>query len=178
VQTASIPVVKSEPIPAPPRADPPAPAQARPAPGAVQGVGQGTLGTLPASNHPNASAMASAEPWPRPQAARAAADFPAPAPSPVASALPASAPSKPVMRSGWFIQVGAFDDINEARHRLDEARGHARDILGKADPFTEPVAKGDKTLYRARFAGFEKDQAEAACRALKRSAISCITVKN
>ena len=36
--------------------------------------------------------------------------------------------------------------------------------------------KGDKTLYRARFAGLDKSQAEAACRALKHSDIPCILV--
>jgi D-alanyl-D-alanine carboxypeptidase len=157
--------------------------------GAVYGVGQGILGTLPASNHPQASAMASGDPWPRPPVAAKPADFPAPMPSASMndaaasnSAVAVPAPVRPqiktVARSGWFIQVGAFDDEGEARQRLDAARGQARAVLAKADPFTEPVTKGDKTLYRARFAGFEKDQAEAACRTLKRSAISCITVKN
>jgi D-alanyl-D-alanine carboxypeptidase len=52
-------------------------------------------------------------------------------------------------------------------------------MLGKADPFTEEVvSKGDKKLYRARFAGLDRDQAEAVCKTLKRSEISCITIKN
>jgi D-alanyl-D-alanine carboxypeptidase len=45
-------------------------------------------------------------------------------------------------------------------------------------PFTESVGKGNKKLYRARFAGLDRDEAEAACRTLKRSDISCITIKN
>ena len=52
-------------------------------------------------------------------------------------------------------------------------------LLAKADPFTEPVvAKGDKKLYRARFAGLDRDQAEAVCKTLKRSDISCMTIRN
>ena len=51
-------------------------------------------------------------------------------------------------------------------------------MLGKADPFTEPVAKGNKKLYRARFAGLDRNEAEAVCRTLKRSDMSCITIKN
>ena len=51
-------------------------------------------------------------------------------------------------------------------------------ILGRADAFTEPVTKGDKTLHRARFAGFDKDHAEAACKALKRADIVCMAIKN
>ena len=38
--------------------------------------------------------------------------------------------------------------------------------------------KGDKPLYRARFAGLEKDQAENACKHLKRSEIPCMLLKN
>jgi D-alanyl-D-alanine carboxypeptidase len=91
-------------------------------------------------------------------------------------------PSKPsadkTARSGWMIQVGAFDAEKEARERLDSARSRAKNLLGGADPYTEPVTKGDKTLYRARFAGLDKHQAEAACRALKRSDIACLALKN
>jgi D-alanyl-D-alanine carboxypeptidase len=54
----------------------------------------------------------------------------------------------------------------------------AAQMLGHADPFTEPVVKGDKTLYRARFAGLQKNEAEAVCRQLKRNDIDCMTVKN
>ena len=86
---------------------------------------------------------------------------------------------KPVVsHTGWIIQVGALETENEARERLDAARGRARGMLGKADPFTEPVAKGDRKLYRARFAGLDRDQAEAVCRTLKRSDMSCITIRN
>jgi len=66
-----------------------------------------------------------------------------------------------------------------ASERIDAARNQARGLLSKADPFTEAVvAKGDRKLFRARFAGLDRDQAEAVCRTLKRSEISCITVKN
>jgi D-alanyl-D-alanine carboxypeptidase len=40
------------------------------------------------------------------------------------------------------------------------------------------LQKGDKALYRARFAGFDKAMAEAACKELKRSEIDCMTVRN
>jgi D-alanyl-D-alanine carboxypeptidase len=48
--------------------------------------------------------------------------------------------------------------------------------LRRAKSFTEKVVKGDKTLYRARFAGLDKGQAEAACRTLKHDDIPCILV--
>ena len=49
-----------------------------------------------------------------------------------------------------------------------------KDVIG----FTERVVKGDKTLYRARFAGLDKEQAEAACQHLKKNEIACMALKN
>ena len=84
-----------------------------------------------------------------------------------------------VVHTGWIVQVGALDSEDEAQKRIEAARNGARGLLSKADPFTEPVvAKDNRKLYRARFAGLERDQAEAVCRALKRADISCITVRN
>jgi D-alanyl-D-alanine carboxypeptidase len=81
-------------------------------------------------------------------------------------------------RGGWMIQVGAFPDESNAKERLSTAQTKAKEQLGQADPFTEKVAKGDKALYRARFAGLDKDQAENACKNLKRSEIPCMLLKN
>ena len=118
------------------------------------------------------------------------APFPAvqaykPTPKPnvaAASMVEASAPeAKPVhvMRAGWVIQVGAFDAENDAQQRLTKAQAKIGHVLDRADPFTEPVMKGEKTLYRARFAGFQqKDEAEAVCKQLKRNDIDCMTIKN
>lgn len=78
---------------------------------------------------------------------------------------------------GWMIQVGAFPAENEAKERLTQARSKAKE-LGHADPFTEKVAKGEKTLYRARFAGMDKEQAENACKTLRKGEIPCMLMKN
>jgi D-alanyl-D-alanine carboxypeptidase len=131
-----------------------------PPPGARPGV----LGVLPANAAPAAEQkapvqVASAEPKAVP-----------------ASAAPVS--SAPHTRTGWMVQVGAFDDEAEARQRLDSARSKASRLLGKAEPFTESVAKGDKTLFRARFAGLDQDEAEAACKQLKKNEIVCMTIRN
>ncbi|WP_213772682.1 serine hydrolase [Bradyrhizobium sp. dw_78] len=127
------------------------------------GTGQGILGVLPAS-----SVAAN------PQVRIASAD-----PAPQATQQQ-DGPLKPATaHSGWIIQVGALDSETEAKERIEAARSQAHGLLSRADPFTEPVvSKGDKKLYRARFAGLDRDQAEAVCRTLKRSEISCITVKN
>jgi D-alanyl-D-alanine carboxypeptidase len=129
------------------------------------GTGHGVLGVLPASSVPasaGSQALAYADPSPRPQAVQQNGAI-----KPLAA------------HTGWIIQVGALDSESEARERIETARSQAHGLLSSADPFTEPVvAKGDKKLFRARFAGLDRDQAEAVCRTLKRSEISCITLKN
>jgi D-alanyl-D-alanine carboxypeptidase len=77
-----------------------------------------------------------------------------------------------------MIQVGAFPEEKEAKQRLATAQSKAQNQLGKADPFTERTVKGEKSLYRARFAGLDKEQAEAACKSLKRNEIPCMLLKN
>jgi D-alanyl-D-alanine carboxypeptidase len=136
---------------------------------ANHGTGNGLLGVLPASSVPPSStsqAMSYADPTPRPQ------------PQPLA--VQQNGAIKPVAaHTGWIVQVGALETESEARQRIEAARNQARGLLAKADPFTEPVvAKGDRKLFRARFAGLDRDQAEAVCRTLKRSDISCIAVRN
>jgi D-alanyl-D-alanine carboxypeptidase len=91
---------------------------------------------------------------------------------------PAAAEHPAQVHTGWMIQVGALEDEREAKARLDLAQSKARDLLRRAEPFTETFVKGDKTYFRARFAGLDKDRAEAACKSLKRNEIPCMTLKN
>lgn len=81
-------------------------------------------------------------------------------------------------RGGWLIQIGAFEGEDEAKQHLSAAQLKAPAMLAAAGAFTERVQKGDKALYRARFAGFDKATAEAACKQLKRSDIDCMAVRN
>jgi len=92
-------------------------------------------------------------------------------------AADAHAPARRSVRPGWVIQVGALDDEAQAKGRLNSAQRKAASLLEKADAYTERITKDGKTYYRARFAGFDRDQAEAACRHLKRSDIPCMTLK-
>ena len=138
---------------------------------ANHGTGNGILGVLPASSLPPSSqAIAYADPAPRAQ----------PQPQSPPQTVQQNGAIKPVAaHTGWIVQVGALESESEARQRIEAARSQARGLLANADPFTEPVvAKGDRKLFRARFAGLDHDQAEAVCRTLKRSDISCIAVRN
>jgi D-alanyl-D-alanine carboxypeptidase len=97
---------------------------------------------------------------------------------PESAAKHAAPPAPSVHYSGWTIQVGAFDVEREARDRLNAVQAKVGQKLKHASPFTEAVVTGDKTFYRARFAGIQKDEAEAICRQLKRNDIACMTIKN
>jgi len=149
------------------------------------GLGEATVGTpMPSPSSTMAYADPNRGPPPTTLGAQARAmGTGAPQPQVVASAAPSQeiAPStgtKPVAHSGWIIQVGALESESEARQRLNAARENASRYLGRADPFTEVFSKGRKTYYRARFAGLSQDSAEAACKVLKRSDISCMTIRN
>jgi D-alanyl-D-alanine carboxypeptidase len=87
-------------------------------------------------------------------------------------------PAKPQVRSGWMIQVGAYPAEEAAKQQLSAVQSKASKILTGADPFTETVEKSGTTYYRARFAGFDKDKAEAACKYLKRNDVDCVPIKN
>jgi D-alanyl-D-alanine carboxypeptidase len=164
-ETSNAVVAKAEVTkPEPPRTElPPQP------PG--HGTGNGVLGVLPASRvaPPQSQAIAYADPQKtQPQAVEQSGA--------IKPAAPAAAAAT---RSGWIIQVGALESESEARSRIEAARNQAKGLLNKADPFTEPVvAKDNRKLFRARFAGLERDQAEAVCRTLKRADIPCITARN
>jgi D-alanyl-D-alanine carboxypeptidase len=135
---------------------------------ANHGTGNGVLGVLPASSltqphAPHAQTLAYADPAPRAQP----------------QAVQQNDAVKPaVVRTGWIVQVGPLESESEAKQRIDLARTKASALLSKADPFTEPVVSKDRTLYRARFAGLDRDSAEAVCKTLKRADISCMTVRN
>lgn len=81
--------------------------------------------------------------------------------------------------TGWMIQLGATDDEAKAREILANAKTRSKGALASASGFTEKVVKGGTTLFRARFAGFEEaDDAQSACKALKRSGFACFATKS
>jgi len=151
---------------------------------------------------PAPAAIAKSEPPappPAPAAAKAEPPTPAPAaatkpeqPTPLPTARPATpaartasadpartAPAaKPQHRSGWIIQVGAYPAEQAAKQRLSSVQSKASKMLTGAEAFTETIEKGGTTYYRARFAGLDKDAAEAACKYLKKNDVECVTIKN
>ena len=135
----------------------------------------------PAGANPGAS---SAPPTP---VAAAAPVVPTPRPAPATKTAaaasttkpaPAAPAAKPQHRPGWMIQVGAFPAEQAAQQRLSTVQSKASKMLSGAEAFTETVDKAGTTFYRARFAGLDKDKAEAACKYLKKNDVECVTVKN
>jgi D-alanyl-D-alanine carboxypeptidase len=87
-----------------------------------------------------------------------------------------TAASKPP--SGWIVQIGAFPSEDQARSRIEDARGHAGGLLAKGSPYTEVTSKGSNKFYRARFAGFDETTARQACDRLKKNDFACFTTRN
>jgi D-alanyl-D-alanine carboxypeptidase len=127
---------------------------------------------LPAIRKPTV-ATASATPAPAP-AASAEGDIGEPAVALKASLSPASGTAKSVRYAGaYHVQVGAFMSQAEAENRLGMVQQRAVDLLDGHLPFTASFIKDDKEWYRARFAGFSKEDAQRTCAALKKRSLDC-----
>ena len=146
---------------------------APPTPMAVAAAKPEPAAELPKPAIPSASPapLAAAAPAPTAPAAKPA---PMPTPRPASAALAA----KPQHKPGWMIQVGAYPAEQAAKQRLSTVQSKASKMLTGAEAFTETIDKGGTTYYRARFAGLDKDKAEAACKYLKKNDVECVTIKN
>jgi D-alanyl-D-alanine carboxypeptidase len=132
--------------------------------------------SLPAVKKP-AYTLTPATPSPAPQSS-AEGDTAEPA-LPLKASLTSTEPfpkpsAKSVRYSGdYHVQVGAFMSQDEAENRLGMVQQRAMTLLDGHLPFTASFMKDDKEWYRARFAGFSKAGAQAACTALKKLSLDC-----
>ena len=142
-----------------------------------------TPAPLPAMKKP-AYAVASMTPAPAaatPVAAPAEGDISEPA-LPLRASLTSSDPlPKPSARKvrydgAYHVQVGAYMSQDEAENRLGMVQQRAMALLDGHLPFTASFMKDDKEWYRARFAGFSKADAQAACAALKKMSLDCVVM--
>jgi D-alanyl-D-alanine carboxypeptidase len=183
-QAAQLPAPVQLPVPAPAQqqrtvvasADPVAAAQVAAPPAQVAAPPAQVAAKVTAPVRANVAAVAApvvqpvAAPVAQPVLTASAAPVMASADAPIAATIHS--------HGGWMIQIGAFDDEDQAKQHLSDAQVKVHTALAAADPFTERVQKGDKSLYRARFAGFDKTTAESACKELKRSDFECMTLKD
>lgn len=79
--------------------------------------------------------------------------------------------------AGWQIQIAALPSRGDAQALLDKVEALVRSVHTGALAQIEPTTRNGRTLYRARFEGFE-DQAAATrtCVALKQEKLDCITI--
>jgi D-alanyl-D-alanine carboxypeptidase len=133
---------------------------------------------LGVSSAPPAPVAAAAPAVPTPKPAPAAPAAKVAAATSTAKPAAAAPTAKPQHRPGWMIQVGAYPAEQAAKQRLSTVQSKASKMLTGAEAFTETVDKAGTTYYRARFAGLDKDKAEAACKYLKKNDVECVTIKN
>ena len=76
----------------------------------------------------------------------------------------------------WQIQIGAYKSAGDALTGLTKAKNTGlKSLRGKKAMTMVVDAKGNK-LYRARFAGFSRNQAKRACESLSRRSFGCLTI--
>lgn len=115
-----------------------------------------------------ASAPPSVAPSYRLQGPPRAPTNPAPAATTAVRALPIQ---------GFQIQVGAFATQLEAERQLASIKSRAAGILQGRQSMALPVRKGDRQLFRARFAGFDANGAANTCLELRRLTVDCFVMR-
>ena len=132
---------------------------------------------LPAMRKP-AFALAPATPAPTTASARAEGDIAEPD-LPLKANLSPPKGKKTVRYTGdYHVQVGAYMSQSDAENRLGMVQQRAIDLLDGHLPFTASFMKDDQEWYRARFAGFSKDDAQRTCAALKKRSLDCVVMSS
>ncbi len=95
-----------------------------------------------------------------------------------ASLTPPKGAAKSARYAGaYHVQVGAFMSQADAENRLGMVQQRAVDLLDGHLPFTASFMKDDQEWYRARFAGFSKEDAQSTCAALKKRSLDCVAMR-
>ncbi len=120
----------------------------------------------------------------KPALQAAVADIPAPMPVPVSAGTsrnptrissPTTAPLP--VGSGFHVQIGVYGSTSDAERAMSAARSKAGHVLADSSPIAMPITKGEKQLYRARFAGFDSASATNACNELRRNGLDCFVAR-
>ena len=100
------------------------------------------------------------------------------APQRVAALQPAAYQPAPAAapRGRFEVQIGAYASIDEAQRALTSAQSRAGQLLSGYGSVTHPVQKSGRTMYRARFSGFDANRASSTCTELRRQAIDCFVM--
>ena len=85
---------------------------------------------------------------------------------------PTGNPSASAPPDGWSIQVGAYARKEQAEAWLRSVNGTHADITGNA---TQTASKG-RRYFLAQFGGFDRNEAELACRTLRSRKVDCLPI--
>lgn len=94
-----------------------------------------------------------------------------------AGETPAANASAPAAAAGYQIQIGAYSNAAEAERRMSEARSRAANLLDGHASLTAPSQATGRSLFRARFAGFDQLEASETCLELRRQQFDCFVAK-
>ena len=98
--------------------------------------------------------------------------------APKSIAVATTDPMPPEPAAGPFhVQIGSYPTELEARQKLGQIQGSANAVLTGHPPVAVQYNAASKTYFRARFAGFERPQADAACVVLKAKHVDCIVMR-
>lgn len=74
------------------------------------------------------------------------------------------------------IQIGAYASMNDAQRALGAVQARAGSVVANYASVTQPVDKGGRTIYRARFRGFDANSAATTCVALRKQSFDCFVM--
>ena len=85
--------------------------------------------------------------------------------------------ASPAVASGIQIQIGAYSTEAEAERQLASARERAGSLLAGGQSVAIATQSNGRTVFRARFAGFDAARAASVCTELRRKQIDCLVAK-
>jgi D-alanyl-D-alanine carboxypeptidase len=139
------------------------------------------LGARPSTLQAQAANLESGRPAvlpaPPPRPAAPMAQLAAPPAQVERAPPPPAAPAVRAAAGAFQIQVGAYASPAEAERQLSVVGQRASGLLASRTPLTLPTTRGDRPMYRARFAGFDSAGATKACAELRRLAVDCLVMK-
>ncbi|HEX9595952.1 MAG TPA: D-alanyl-D-alanine carboxypeptidase, partial [Anaerolineales bacterium] len=77
-------------------------------------------------------------------------------------------------KRSWQIQIGAYPTKDGAMRIIEKALSMGIDPLEGKTAFAIAITRGNSTLYRARFSGFNQTTAREACKVLERKGLGCL----
>lgn len=97
----------------------------------------------------------------------------------VVAAVPAAprAAAKPAKRGGYSVQVGAFGQRAQAQRAAANAVRLVPSLLKASAAQVQPSKTKKRTLFRALLVGLKHDDAQSACRQLKRKGTDCLVLR-